>query len=283
MIVVNQESLPTENKAKYRTTLKFFVLSIILVVFSANSIIIFSDSHIQHYLSLLTLNITAAIASILGIIAFCRYGFHGHHGKSYLFLTLGIIFWFGADFILFYNYSVGIEEQRLVTITDFLWFTGYGFLALHLFITLRYLTIKIKSKVVILVSISTTLFVSYNIVNLLSFDYNIEDNYFSIIVTLLYPVLDFLLIIPSSLILIALRKDFEHNIPWFLSSLSLLINSIADDGYVNDFVTGSPENIWFWELFYVTDFILISGALIWYNIFHISNTQKNIKISKNHE
>jgi cytochrome b subunit of formate dehydrogenase len=99
----------------------------------------------------------------------------------------------------------------------------------------------------------------------------------------LYPVLDFLLIIPSSLILITLRKDFEHNIPWFLSSLSLLINSIADDGYVNDFVTGNSENIWFWELFYVTDFILISGALIWYDVFHISDTLKNIKIGKNHE
>lgn len=177
MIVVNQESLPTKNKSKYRTTLKFFVLSIILVTFFANAIIIFSDSHIKHYLSLLTLNITAAIASILGIIAIYRYGFHGHHGKSYLFLTLGIIFWFGADFILFYNYSVGIKEQKLVTITDFLWFTGYGFLALHLFITLHYLAIRIKSKVVILISISTTLFVSFNIVNLLSYDYNIEDSY----------------------------------------------------------------------------------------------------------
>ncbi|MGE3859791.1 MAG: hypothetical protein AB7F53_07350, partial [Nitrososphaeraceae archaeon] len=265
--------MPIENKTKYRSSLKFFVLSIILVTITANAIIIFSEAHIKHYLSLLTLNITAAIASVLGIIAIFRYGFHGHHGKSYLFLTLGIIFWFSADFILFYNYSAGIKEQRLVNITDFLWFTGYGFLALHLFITLHYLNIKIKSKVVILVSIITTLFISYNIMNLLSYDYNIEDNYLSIIVTLLYPILDFLLIIPSSLILISLRKDFEHNIPWFLSSLSLLINSIADDGYVNDFVTGNSENFWFWELFYITDFILMSGALIWYNIFHISNTR----------
>ncbi|HET7644639.1 MAG TPA: hypothetical protein VFK40_14125 [Nitrososphaeraceae archaeon] len=81
--------------------------------------------------------------------------------------------------------------------------------------------------------------------NILSYDYNIEDSYLSLIVTLLYPILDFLLIIPSSLILITLRKDFEYNIPWFLSSLSLLINSIADDGYVNGFVTGNSENIWF--------------------------------------
>jgi hypothetical protein len=35
------------------------------------------------------LNITAAVASSLGIIAVSRHGLHGIHGKSYLFLTLG--------------------------------------------------------------------------------------------------------------------------------------------------------------------------------------------------
>ncbi|HEX2408681.1 MAG TPA: hypothetical protein VHJ38_15880 [Nitrososphaeraceae archaeon] len=46
-----------------------------------------------------------------------------------------------------------IQEQRLVTFTDALWFAGYGFLALHLFTVIRSLHIKIKSKVVIVVSI----------------------------------------------------------------------------------------------------------------------------------
>jgi hypothetical protein len=172
---------------------------------------------------------------------------------------------------------LGIEEQRLVTITDVLWFAGYGFLSLHLFIVIRFLHIKIKSTTVIGVSIITVLFISYNLVNLFSYDWNIEDDFIAIIVTILYPILDFILIIPSSIILVTLRKDYEHNIPWFLSSLSLLVNAIADDGYVNDFVTGNSENLWFWELFYITDFIIMSGALFWYNKFHISHSKK-IKI-----
>jgi hypothetical protein len=172
---------------------------------------------------------------------------------------------------------LGIEEQRLVTITDVLWFAGYGFLSLHLFIVIRSLHILIKSKLVIVVSIITVLFISYNLVNLFSYDWNIEDDFIAIIVTILYPILDFILIIPSSIILVTLRKDYEHNIPWFLSSLSLLVNAIADDGYVNDFVTGNSENLWFWELFYITDFIIMSGALFWYNKFHISHSKK-IKI-----
>jgi hypothetical protein len=248
----------------------------IIAITIANAIVIFSESHNKHSISLCILNITAVTASLLGIITICRYGIHGLHGKSYLFLTLGLIFWFSADFTLLYDYhELGIKEQRLVTTTDALWFTGYGFLALHLFIIIRSLHIKIKSKVVILVSIITALFISYNLVNLLSYDVHIENDFIAIIVTLMYPILDFILIIPSSIILVTLRKDYEQNIPWFLSSLSLLVNAIADDGYVNDFVIGNSENLWFWELFYITDFIIMSGALFWYNKFHISKSKKD--------
>ncbi|MDQ3838453.1 MAG: hypothetical protein M3297_04205, partial [Thermoproteota archaeon] len=89
--------------------------------------------------------------------------------------------------------------------------------------------------------------------------------------TIAYPILDLILIVPSAIILASLRKDYEQSIPWFLSSLSLLINAVADDGYVIDFVSGDSQNLWFWELFYITDFIIMAGALFWYNKFHISN------------
>jgi hypothetical protein len=247
----------------------------VIAIIIANAIIIFSEEQSKHSVSLWTLNMTAATASILCVIVIYRYGTHGLHGKSYLFLALGIISWFSADITLLYNYyALGIEEQRLVTITDVLWFAGYGFLSLHLFIVIRSLHIKIKSKVVIVISIITVLFISYNLVNLFSYNFHTDDDFIAIIVTILYPILDFMLIIPSSLILVTLHKDYEHNIPWYLYSLSLLVNSIADDGYVKDFVTDNSENLWFWKLFYITDFIIIAGALLWYNKFHISNSEK---------
>ena len=143
--------------------------------------------------------------------------------------------------------------------------------------------IKIKSRVVIVISIITVLFISYNLVNLFSYNFHTDDDFILIIVTILYPILDFILIIPSSIILITLRKDYEHNIPWFFSSLSLLVNSIADDGYVTDFVTGNSENLWFWELFYITDFIIISGLYcgIISFIFHIQRKLKMNNFNNN--
>jgi hypothetical protein len=213
----------------------------------------------------------------LAIIAVYRHGLHGIHGKSYLFLMLGLISWFTADFsLLYYYYALGIEEQILVSVTDGFWFAGYVFLALHLSTILRSIRSTIKLRVVIITSILTVLFVSYNILTLIS---SVEEEEFTasevdsvtFLVTIAYPILDLILIVPSAIILASLRKDYEQSIPWFLSSLSLLINAVADDGYVIDFVRGDSQNLWFWELFYITDFIIMAGALFWYNRFHISN------------
>ena len=213
----------------------------------------------------------------LAIIAVYRHGLHGIHGKSYLFLMLGLISWFTADFsLLYYYYALGIEEQILVSVTDGFWFAGYVFLALHLSTILRSIRSTIKLRVVIITSILTVLFVIYNILTLIS---SVEEEEFTasevdsvtFLVTIAYPILDLILIVPSAIILASLRKDYEQSIPWFLSSLSLLINAVADDGYVIDFVSGDSQNLWFWELFYITDFIIMAGALFWYNKFHISN------------
>jgi hypothetical protein len=69
------------------------------------------------------------------------------------------------------------------------------------------------------------------------------------------------------------------SIPWLLSSLSLLVNAIADDGYANDFVNGRFHNLLFWDMFYVSDFIIMAGALFWYNKFHIQHKKRNMKAS----
>jgi hypothetical protein len=256
-------------------------LGLVVSAIIANSLIIFSDAHRKHSTSLWVLNITGAIASSLAIIAVWRHGVHGLHGKSYLFLMLGLISWFSAEFTLMYYYHIlHIEEQRLVSLADGFWFAGYVFLALHLFTVLRSLRSTIKLGIVVLTSIATVLFVIYNVLNLLSSEFLIDVDFTAFIVTIAYPILDLVLIIPSAIILVSLRRDYQHSIPWFLSSLSLLVNAIADDGYVYDFVNGDLQNLWIWDLFYVTDFIIMAGALFWYNKFHISNEIRNARMKQ---
>src|SRR5919205_637331 len=125
---------------EYRITLRYFILAIIISITVANSIIIFSDSHNKRSSTLVILNTTAAIASGFGIIAICRHGLQGLHGKSYLFLTIGLIFWFA----------------------------GYVFLALHLFTVLRLIRTKINLMTIVVASVTTVLFISYNVFNIIS-------------------------------------------------------------------------------------------------------------------
>ena len=124
------------------------------------------------------------------------------------------------------------------------------------------------------------LFVGYNVHILLSSEeFTVEVDFVALLVTIAYPILDLTLIVPSGVIPISLPKGYQQFIPWFLSSLSLLINAIADDGYVHDFVSGNSQNVWIWYLFYVTDFIIMSAALFWYNNwFHISSSRLRRKL-----
>ncbi len=251
------------------------VVSIIVV----NSIVVFSDPQNKYTITIIALNTTAAIASILGIIAVYRHGLHGAHSKSYLFLTLGLISWFAADLTLaYYYFALGIEEQLLVSVTDVLWFTGYVFLAAHLFTVLMIVRHKINLLTIILASIFPLLFVIYNTSIIISSRHYGTGDYGALLVTLAYPILDLVLIIPSLLILISLLRDHLQSIPWFLASFSLLINAIADEGYLVNFVNGNLKNLSFWDLFYIADFIIIAGALIWYNKFHISHMQKGMSV-----
>jgi hypothetical protein len=208
---------------EYRITLRYFILVIIISIIVANSIIIFSDSHNKRSSTLVILNSTAAIASGFGIIAICRHGLQGLHGKSYLFLTMGLIFWFSADLTLaYYYFALGIEEQIHVSITDVLWFAGYVFLALHLFTVLRLIHTKINLMTLVVASVATVLFISYNVFNIMSSSaqsHLVLGNFTDIAVTMSYPILDLILLVPSLLVLVNLRKDYAQSIPWFLSSL----------------------------------------------------------------
>ena len=270
-----------EREHHHKLALKLLIVGLIVSAIIANSLIILSDEYKRHSISLWILNTTGAIASTLAIIAVWRHGVHGLHGKSYLFLMLGLISWFSAELTLMYYYFVlDIEEHRLVSLPDGFWFAGYVFLALHLFTVLRSLRSTIKPRIVVLVSIATLLFVIYNVFSLISSKSLVDVDLAAFIVTITYHILDLTLIIPSAIILVSLRRDYQYSIPWFLSSLSFSVNAIADNGYVYDFVNGATQNLWIWDLFYVTDFIIMSGALFWYNKFHISNEIKNARIEQ---
>jgi hypothetical protein len=133
---------------------------------------------------------------------------------------------------------------------------------------------------IILTSIVSLLFITYIALDLFpSSRFIAEGDHTAFVVTVAYPILDMLLFVPSMIILISLRWDDIQSIPRILSSLSLLISAVADERYVNDFVNDCLHNLLFWDIFYVTDFIIMAGARFWYYRFHISPERRKMKIT----
>ena len=249
----------------------------------ANSIVIFADSSSKHSFTLISLDVTASIASSLGIIAIWRHKLKGHHGKSYLFLTLGLISWLCADISLtYYYFGLGIKEHPVASAADVFWFAGYGFFSAHLVMALRSIQIRFgnndnnkNSIVIIISSIASVSFLVYSVTRtLIAFEFHGFGDTRALLVNITYPMLDLILIVPAILVLVNLRKDYQLSVPWFLSSISLLVNAIADDGFANDVVSGNLHNLLFWDLFFITDYLIMAAALFWYNRFHISNELK---------
>ena len=56
-------------------------------------------------------------------------------------------------------------------------------------------------------------------------------------------------------------KTMSTRFRGFYLHFRLLINAIADDGYVHDFVSGNSQNFWVWDLFWIADFTKMAGAL----------------------
>jgi len=135
---------------------------------------------------------------------------------------------------------------------------------------------QIPAFSVVLVIIASESVIAYNLILPSSFYTNeggrivgeTKTGLIDLILSVLYPILDVVLIIPSVIILTVHRKDYYNFMPWILSSLSLLVNAIADDGFVHHFLQGSTKDKWVWDLFYLTDYIILVGAFYWYNRFH---------------
>ena len=259
-----------------------FCLVLGIIVIIVNTLVINFVLHFpsQHYsITVTALNTTAGLATIYGFVTIYRYGFRGTHGQSLLYLTIGILFWLLADLSLAYGHFVQHHEEEqalVVSLADLYWIIGYVFFSLHLFTAIRLVRRdQVHTFSVAMVVIASGSIIVYNLILPSGFYASQEGRiigetktgFMDLILSILYPILDLVLIIPSVIILTVHRKDYYNFMPWILSSLSLLVNAIADDGFVHHFLEGNTKEIWIWDLFFMTDYIILIGAFYWYNRF----------------
>ena len=196
-----------------------------------------------------------------------RFRASGKHGKAWIIFALFAVTWFTAEQI-WTVYEQIYEIDPWPSTADFLWLSGYPLLFTFSIFYLLPLRKAISKKLLISsVLISVTLLVPTFI---LTYQTNSSENQFEVALAASYPVLDAIVLCPA-LIGVSLFFKGEVNFLWSLICIAMVLNVIADTGFLilsmdNSYYTGHPI-----DLLYLWAYILFAFGV--YSHIRIFNSR----------
>ena len=235
-----------------------------------NSFIIFADSDSKVIYSNWVLIINSLIAVGLSAIILVKdkdreEGKVGKIDKANILLAVGLIFWFIANIIWAYYELVLDVVSPVPSLADIFLLSAYGFLICRLTIVYRKIGHTTNKKFLFLIVSGTGLFLIY-ILNLTL--ENTETSNFRglmlFVVTVAYPTLNSVLTVLALMILLGIKNERHHFIPWICELVGLLAIVIGDSWFAIIVLTTFVEQLWMSALLLSAHYLLIAGGLIWY-------------------
>ena len=235
-----------------------------------NSFIIFADSDSKVIYSNWVLIINSLIAVGLSAIILIKdkdreEGKVGKIDKANILLAVGLIFWFIANIIWAYYELVLDIVSPVPSLADIFLLSAYGFLICRLTIVYRKIGHTTNKKFLFLIVSGTGLFLIY-ILNLTL--ENTETSNFRglmlFVVTVAYPTLNSVLTVLALMILLGIKNERHHFIPWICELVGLLAIVIGDSWFAIIVLTTFVEQLWMSALLLSAHYLLIAGGLIWY-------------------
>jgi ABC-type branched-subunit amino acid transport system substrate-binding protein len=235
-----------------------------------NSFIIFADSDSKVIYSNWVLIINSLIAVGLSAIILIKdkdreEGKVGKVDKANILLAVGLIFWFIANIIWAYYELVLDIVSPVPSLADIFLLSAYGFLICRLTMVYRKIGHTTNKKFLFLIVSGTGLFLIY-ILNLTL--ENTETSNFRglmlFVVTVAYPTLNSVLTVLALMILLGIKNERYHFIPWICELVGLLAIVIGDSWFAIIVLTTFVEQLWMSALLLSAHYLLIAGGLIWY-------------------
>jgi hypothetical protein len=310
--------LSYENKRSNAVVVAALAVSIVIT----NTFVILSpDESTRFRNASITSTITVVVALVICLIQVYRYKArvksqltaskqpnakqprdYYNNDKMHLSICLFLGLWFAAHVIWTFPY----QQTSGVSIADALWFIGYALFGYFLY-SLYYHFFKKELELLVLVLIAIiisivlvlVLDIIVSILRLLStqpVDFSI------LLVTLVYPILDAVLIFPAVLIFWGARRNrsketaavqeqktdiakqregdtsfpFAHGLTttssiWvLLLSIAMVLSAIGDTGFAFSTAYGPDSvqrDVWIWDVIYNADHLCLAAALIGYASF----------------
>jgi len=280
---------------------------IILSISISNSVIFVSSPEAKLLYDNIVLDTSAAIAVSSALIVLFRHQrlqrqqqnkklidgriYSSAHKALFMSLAAGLILWFAAEVIwAYYQVWLGIDNP-FPSIADALWLIGYGFFIYHLyklFNLLRFRTAETTNiitrnynhlliTVIVVIAIASTYIATVFIFGTSSnpFDgqHHSYQNVLGFVISLAYPILDGVMLVPAATILWSLRRVDPAFTHWILICTFIIMLTIGDIGFgyseliINEDI--ARKQLWIWDTFYNASYISIAAALFWYNKFSI--------------
>jgi len=217
--------------------------------------------------------LAAAIAVGLSVLVMYRQKTDGLMGKTYTFLAAGLVLFLIAEIIWSY-YEISLEiENPFPSIADALWLIGYGPLLYFILKMYRFFGASNSRTHQLFVSVAGAVFLLFLISGISqTANFTTQGGITSFLISISYPTLDTILLIPATLIILNPVKGELTSIPWIF--LAVLIMSIGDSAFAySSNVTALQKMNWVWNLFFVTSYFVTSAGLFWHNRFFICNNK----------
>jgi hypothetical protein len=303
--------LSYENKRNNLIVITSLVTSIVIT----NSFIVFSpDEDSRFYFSNLTSALTVGLPLVIALVIVFRYkrsmkkqeekpqvlsqpdkGIHYYYdnNKMHLSICIFLVLWFVAHVIWTFHY----QQASDVSIADALWFIGYGFFGYFLYSLYYHFSRKefepfilILMAIIVVIALVFVVDIISSTLRLLSTQ---KVDISVLFVTIVYPILDAILIFPAALIFWGARRISSerknatleqkleiHTVEdksssltsvssiWILLlSISIILSAIGDTGFAYSTAFGPDtvqKDVWIWDIFYNSFDLCLATALIGY-------------------
>jgi ABC-type branched-subunit amino acid transport system substrate-binding protein len=245
----------------------YFFLGVIITIVIGNSFIIFAepDSKVVYSNWILIINSLIAVGLSAMILIMDKDREEGEGDKANILLAVGLVFWFIANIIWAYYELVLDIVSPVPSLADLFLLSAYGFLIYRLTIVYRKIGHTINKKFLFLIVSGTGLFLVY-ILNLTL--ENTETSNFRglmlFVVTIAYPTLNSVLTVLALMVLLGIKNERHHFIPWICELVGLLAIVIGDSWFAIIVLTAFVEQLWMSALLLSAHYLLIAGGLIWY-------------------
>jgi hypothetical protein len=273
---INRQSqeLYSDTKSIRNKVICVLISSIVLTTL----LIIFSSNYNKLLLTDIIEPLAAAIAVAFSGLIIYRQKTDGLIGKAYSSLAIGLGLFLLAEIIWSY-YEIGLQvENPFPSLADALWLIGYAPLSYFVFKMYRFFGVSHSRSHQIFVSVVSTLFVLYLVNDIYQkADLTSQTGILSFLISISYPILDILLLVPAALIILNPVKGELTSIPWIF--LAVLIMGVGDTTFAYSSNIVYFQNIsWIWNLFFITSYFVTSAGLFWHNRFFISSSKETKKI-----